>query len=113
MPVVLAELVEKHLIDHTGPDPLDLLFTNSRGAPVRATVWTAAWSGAQRHAHVDTRLHDLRHLAGTLTAQAGATLKETMDRLGHTTPNAALRYQHVAAERAVQIASGIDSIVRP
>jgi hypothetical protein len=48
-----------------------------------------------------------------LAAQAGATLKETMDRLRHTTPNAALRYQHVAAQRAAQIASGIDSIVRP
>ena len=36
-----------------------------------------------------------------------------MDRLGHATPNAALRYQHVATERAVQIASRIDSVVRP
>lgn len=55
----------------------------------------------------DVRLHDLRHLAGTLTAQAGATLQEIMDRLGHSTTAAALRYQHVAADRSQIIADRI------
>lgn len=45
-----------------------------------------------------------RHLAGTLTAQAGATVRETMDRLGHSTSEASMRYQHVATERRGQIA---------
>jgi integrase len=40
--------------------------------------------------------HDLRHTAGTLSAQAGATLKELMARIGHSTPRAAMRYQHAA-----------------
>ena len=38
------------------------------------------------------RLHDLRHFAGTMTAQVG-NLVETMERLGHSTPAASLRYQ--------------------
>lgn len=36
----------------------------------------------------------LRHLAGTLAASTGAGTKELMHRLGHASPQAALRYQH-------------------
>lgn len=38
--------------------------------------------------------HALRHYAGTRYAQAGATPKETMARLGHSSMGAAIRYQH-------------------
>ena len=34
-----------------------------------------------------------------MTAQSGATLKQLMDRFGHTTPKAALVYQLAAADR--------------
>jgi hypothetical protein len=34
-----------------------------------------------------------------MLAQEGATIAELMDRLGHTTPKAALVYQHAAADR--------------
>jgi integrase len=40
-------------------------------------------------------IHDIRHAGLTLTAQAGATTKELMHRAGHSTPAAALIYQHV------------------
>ena len=38
--------------------------------------------------------HDLRHVAATLTAATGAGVKEIMPRLGHSSTQAALRYQH-------------------
>lgn len=41
----------------------------------------------------DLPFHALRHFAGTRYAQTGATLKETMDRLGHSSVKAAMRYQ--------------------
>ena len=47
------------------------------------------------------RLHDLRHFAGTMTAQV-ANLVETMDRLGHSAPNASLRYQSQVTGRAAE-----------
>ena len=53
------------------------------------------------------RFHDLRHtgaVLAALAAQSGATLAELMHRLGHTTPAAAMRYQHAAAERDREIA---------
>ncbi|KAF5292913.1 hypothetical protein FQR65_LT20195 [Abscondita terminalis] len=41
----------------------------------------------------DPAVPGLRHFAGTRYAQAGATLKETMDHLGHSSVKAAMRYQ--------------------
>lgn len=52
--------------------------------------WHKAVVAAERS---DLPLHGLRHFAGTRYAQTGATLKETMDRLGHSSVKAAMRYQ--------------------
>ena len=111
-PTTLGVILRAHLQDHVEPEPDSLLFTNSFGRPIRASVWGPAWNNARQAAgSPDTRLHDLRHLAGTLTAQAGATLRETMDRLGHASPQAALRYQHVATSRPGEIADAIDQLL--
>jgi integrase len=56
------------------------------------------------------RVHDLRHFAGTMTALTGATLAETMARLGHSTPKAAMLYQQVASGRAEEIAAGLSRL---
>ena len=56
------------------------------------------------------RIHDLRHSAGTMAASLG-TLKETMVRLGHSTPKASLLYQHAAAGRDREIAEGLSKLV--
>jgi integrase len=37
--------------------------------------------------------HDLRHTGNILTSEAGATLRELMDRMGHSSTRAALIYQ--------------------
>jgi integrase len=38
--------------------------------------------------------HDLRHLGNLLAAEVGASTKELMRRLGQSTVNAAMVYQH-------------------
>ncbi|MGB4777475.1 tyrosine-type recombinase/integrase [Microbacterium sp.] len=53
--------------------------------------WNDARTAAGRE---DMPFHALRHYAGTRYAQTGATFAETMRRLGHSTPGAAMRYQH-------------------
>ncbi|MFZ1287918.1 MAG: site-specific integrase [Candidatus Phosphoribacter sp.] len=58
----------------------------------------------------DLRWHDLRHTGAVLAAQTGATLAELMARLGHSTPQAALRYQHAAQGRDAQIAAALSRI---
>ena len=59
----------------------------------RGPCYLAREAGAGRP---DLRFHDLRHTGAVLAAQTGATLAELMGRLGHSTPQAALRYQHAA-----------------
>ena len=45
-----------------------------------------------------------------LAALSGATLSELMGRLGHSTPVAAMRYQHVAQGRDAVIAEALSKI---
>jgi integrase len=59
----------------------------------------------------DLRFHDLRHTGAVLAAQAGGTLAELMQRLGHSTPAAALRYQHAAQGRDKAIAAALSKLV--
>jgi integrase len=53
--------------------------------------WNPARTAAGR---ADMPFHALRHYAGTRYAQQGATPRETMARLGHSSMGAAMRYQH-------------------
>jgi len=55
--------------------------------------------------HDNIHSHILRHYGGTQFAMAGGTMAETMARLGHTTTSAALRYQHAAEVRDVEVAN--------
>ncbi|WP_217709648.1 tyrosine-type recombinase/integrase [Amycolatopsis sp. Hca4] len=44
----------------------------------------------------DVHFHDLRHSGNELAAEGGATTRELMARMGHSTTRAALRYQRAA-----------------
>lgn len=63
--------------------------------------WYRARAKAGRN---DLRWHDLRHSGAVVAAATGASLAELMERLGHSTPQAAMRYQH-AAGRGREIAA--------
>lgn len=109
---VRSELVV-HLRDFVPEDPEALLFADEKSGDVpRASKWKRIWDAARDNAGVPhLTFHDLRHLAGTLTALAGGTLKEIQARLGHSSPDAAMIYQHVAHGRDDVLASEIDRIV--
>ena len=105
VPEHLAPMVREHLLRHTQSGPNGLLFPSARGEQLRASA-IGRWYYPARQAagRPDLRFHDLRHTGAVLAAQSGATLAELMHRLGHTTPAAAMRYQHAAAERDREIA---------
>ena len=69
--------------------------------------WLASASGSPND---DLHFHDLPHFGGVMAALTGATPKEVMDRLGHTTSTAAMRYQHVAAGRADALAERLSAL---
>jgi integrase len=51
--------------------------------------------------------HDLRHAGNALTADAGASLRELMDRMGHSSTRAALIYLNSSDERQRMLADAI------
>ena len=108
---VVAEL-ERHLATYTGPDADDYVFTGDRGAPLDRNNFRArVWQPATKAAGLDgLRMHDLRHTAGTLAAQTGATTKELMARLGHASQRAAMIYQHATADRDRLIADRLSAM---
>jgi integrase len=55
--------------------------------------------------------HDLRHTGSTLAA-AGATLRDLMRRLGHSSTVAASRYLHAVEGRDAEIAAALSDIAR-
>ncbi|MGH3114792.1 MAG: tyrosine-type recombinase/integrase, partial [Gaiellaceae bacterium] len=112
LPAGLIPELEAHLDALVGPEPDAPLFAGARGGPVRLVVWQRDWTRARRALGLEgVRLHDLRHVAGTIAAATGASTKELMHRLGHASPRAAHRYQHATAKRDEAIADGIDRII--
>ena len=112
LPLSVADELRAHLESYVGSDPDSLVFTAQRsGDTPTKIVWRRVWDKARLASEVGCTFHDLRHVAGTLNAAAGATIKEAMARLGHASPVASLRYQHALAERDVAIASAVDALL--
>jgi len=111
VPPHVADMLKAHMAKHTGAGPEALLFTTTRGQRLSTTAFTkAVKNGFAAVGKPDMRVHDLRHVGATLAAQAGATTKELMRRLGHTTPAMAMRYQIAAAERDAVIADALSKL---
>lgn len=96
----IADDVSDHLARFVDPWPDSLVFTGDKGGPLRPNVLGAAFRKARAAAgREDLSFHDLRHTSDTLAAATGATLPELMHRMGHATPNSALRYLHATKDR--------------
>ena len=79
-----------------------LLFPNDNGGHVQPSTLYRHWYKARKQAgRPDLRFHDLRHSGAVLAAATGASIAELMERLGHSTPAAAMRYQHAARGREI------------
>ena len=110
-PMTCAAL-DTHLATWAAPSPDGAVFVDEAGNTPTRTPLGRRWRAAARSADLEgAHFHDLRHAAGTLAAQAGATTKELMSRIGHASPRAALRYQHAAEERDQIVADKIGAMV--
>ncbi|WP_428340754.1 tyrosine-type recombinase/integrase [Mycobacterium sp.] len=105
VPPHIRPIILGHLKKHVGRAGDSLLFCDDDGTHLRADLYRTPWEKARAEIGKPTlRVHDLRHVGAVLAAQSGATTAELMHRLGHTTPQMALRYQHVAEGRDAEIA---------
>jgi integrase len=106
IPPHLIPAVENHLAKFVARKRDALLFPADNGGHLQPSTLYRHWYKARQAAgRPDLRFHDLRHSGAVLAAATGATLAELMQRLGHSSPQAAMRYQHTAAGRAREIAA--------
>lgn len=104
-PPHLSPTIREHLAMHAQGGKDGLLFPSQSGGPISPSSFFKPWRKARLAAgRPDLRFHDLRHTGAVLAAQEGATLAELQARLGHTTPAAAMIYQHAASERDRELA---------
>ena len=111
-PHLRADLAS-HLRRFVGPGRDALLFSSVRNSDVQAhpdTIYRSWHPARLKIGRPDLRIHDLRHTGAVLAAQTGATLAELMARIGHSTPQAALRYQHAAKGRDAAIAQALSEM---
>jgi len=112
-PAYLRSVLEAHLKKYTGEDADSYVFTSPKGTVLRRSNFRPVWVKALDAAGLTgVRVHDLRHTGATIAAQTGATLKELMNRIGHSTARAAINYQHAADGRDQEIASALDKLIK-
>lgn len=115
LPRFLDEDLGVHLPEFAEPGRDGLLFTGKRGGILRRgnfhreTDWvrTVVKAGLPAGFH----FHDLRHTGNQMAAEAGATTRELMQRMGQSTVRAALIYQHATSARDRQIADELNARV--
>jgi integrase len=113
VPPHLMPAIREHLRDHVDADQDALLFpaANHEKNMAPSSLYRVFYPARERAGRTDLRFHDLRHTGAVLAAATGATLAELMARLGHSTPGAALRYQHAADGRDQEIAEALSRLV--
>ncbi len=115
LPDVLVSELRRHL--RRLPVSQDsLVFIGERGATPRRGNWraTVGWRDAVQAAGLPEgfHFHDLRHTGNHLVAQSGASTRELMHRMGHSTMRAALIYQHATESRSRDLADRLDALVK-
>ena len=112
LPPHLLPVVKDHIREHAAMGRDGLLFPAANGEQLApSTLYRVVLPGPREGRTQDLRFHDLRHTGAVLAASTGATLAELMARLGHSTPGAALRYQHAAQDRDRVIAAALSELV--
>ncbi|HZN76278.1 MAG TPA: tyrosine-type recombinase/integrase [Micromonosporaceae bacterium] len=112
LPKAAVAALRPHMVSHVNADQEALVFTGEKGAVLRTGNFQRAvkWAAAVRKAGMPAgfTFHDLRHTGNQLASAAGASTRELMHRMGHSSMRAALIYQHATSQRDREIADSID-----
>lgn len=113
LPPHLLPAVREHLraMPVTGRDALLFPAASDPAKHLRPATLAKVYYPARIAAgRPDLRFHDLRHTGATMATETGASLAEVMQRLGHSTPSAAMRYQHAVKGRDAKIAARLSEL---
>jgi integrase len=114
LPAFVAAALAAHLASNVPKERDALVFGTYSGTFVTRQNFGTTFGRAVRKCGLPpARVHWLRHTGATLAASTGASTKELMHRLGHSSPAAALGYQHAVATRDKEIARALDALANP
>ncbi|MGW0993641.1 tyrosine-type recombinase/integrase [Streptomyces sp. NPDC002523] len=112
IPAAIVPDIREHLKRYAEPSADGRVFVGAKGATPRRNHFNRLWRKACNDAGIKgLHFHDLRHTGNTLAASTGASTRELMARMGHSTARAALIYQHASAERDRLIADAVSGLV--
>ncbi|MFC5006940.1 tyrosine-type recombinase/integrase [Dactylosporangium cerinum] len=115
LPQGLRAALELHIATYAQSGPHGRLFIGPAGGIPRRRNFNRVRKKALKDAGIpvdlDLHLHDLRHTGSTWSARGGATLKELMARIGHSSTRAAMIYQHATSDRDHAIAAALDALI--
>jgi integrase len=118
VPPHIRPIIKAHLKNHVAKPADSLLFPADDGTHMSSPNYRVYFLKARKAiGKPNLTPHQLRHTGAVLAAQSGATTAELMHRLGHTTVQMALKYQHVSegrdnllAERLSELATRQNSL---
>ncbi|MFE7709728.1 tyrosine-type recombinase/integrase [Streptomyces sp. NPDC057486] len=112
IPAVIVSDLATHLAVFAELGPDGRVFIGAKKATPRRNHFGELWRKACDQVGIKgLHFHDLRHTGNTLAAATGASTRELMTRMGHSTARAALIYQHATAERERLIGQAVSAVV--
>lgn len=88
------------------------VFIGPKGGRLRRSNFRKTWNKVRTDIGMpDLHFHDLRHTGNTLAATTGATLRELMARMGHSSTRAAMIYLHATSDRDRAIAEALGKLM--
>ncbi|MFD8734776.1 tyrosine-type recombinase/integrase [Streptomyces sp. NPDC059618] len=113
-PAELVDEISHHLKHYAAEGQEGHLFVGPQGGQLRRSNFRDDWIKARKAVSVSAELHfhDLRHTGNTLASTAGASTRELMTGMGHSSSRAALIYQHMTSDRDRAIADCLGAMIR-
>ena len=111
-PPELVPDVRAHLEAFAEAGDDGFVFVGPKGGRLRRGNFRKIWHRVRSEVGMpELHFHDLRHTGNTLAATTGASLRELMARMGHSSTRAALIYLHATSDRDRAIAQALGKLM--
>jgi integrase len=116
IPLAIVPDVVAHLAEWSEAGANGRVFVGPRGATPKRSNFNRYWqqavngAGIEADPEVGLHVHDLRHVGNDLRSP-GASIRDLMVHMGHSTHNAALVYQHADVQRQREMAAKLSEAI--